>query len=121
MFLDMSKINDQQMTEIKHPLTGQVVMVIHTKGGQLHRDDGPAEVHMDAEGKTWAQVWAKNGQIHRDDGPARMYLKHPQPTGKAAIDADGKHIVEWHFNGQFQSAAILDEQTFHKHWHKGDK
>lgn len=121
MYLDLSKLNEQKKTEVTDPATGKTVMVVYTKGGVVHRDDGPAAIHLDVDGNHWAQEWYVNGVIHRDDGPARMYLQHPMPTGEEAIAANGKHIAEWHIDGKYMYQAILDPTTFHQHWHKGDK
>jgi hypothetical protein len=115
MYLDLSKRNEQKITEITHPVTGQVIMVVHTKGGVVHRDDGPAAIHYDANGNPWAQEWYVNGIAHRDNGPAKMYLNHPKPQGYES----GERICEWYFNGQYTDSAALDHPTFHQHFHKG--
>ena len=85
-------------------------MIIYTKNGQVHREDGPAII------TDWSQEWFQNGVVHRADGPAMMYKQHPQPRGEMAIKAGGKNIAQWHFNGEYQEMAILDDATFSKYW-----
>lgn len=118
-YVDLTQLSKPQITPIMHPQTGQLVSLIYSQNGQLHRTDGPAEIHFDTNGQQWAQIWSQNGKYHREDGPAVMFKQHPIPQGQAAIDAQGKFMAEWHFNGQKQAAAFLDPITFNKHWHKG--
>lgn len=121
VFADLSKfLNPQpERVELRHPVTGELIGVLHSKGGVAHREDGPAHMWFQ-DGKMWAQEWYVNGQAHRENGPAKMYLKHPQPRGKEAIAANGERIAEWHMNGEYVGQGILDHKTFHTHWHKGD-
>jgi hypothetical protein len=107
VFLDLSKINDHKVTSFE--TNGYGTQTIHTEGGVVHRDDGPAMSTGD-----WAQEWYVNGVCHREDGPARLFKTHPNHPGIP-------NIAEWHLNGQFQTNASLDDETFNKHWHKGDK
>lgn len=114
-------------TEVKHPVTNLLVMKIFTLNGKVHRDDGPAMIHYDTEGKVWAQEWYCNGMAHREDGPAKLYLKHPQPQGKMAIEANGERIAEWYRihpetgKQDYYSSGVLNHETFMEHWHKEDK
>ncbi len=42
----------------------------YNKRGQLHNENGPAEVY---ENGNKASKWYKNGKLHREDGPAVEY------------------------------------------------
>ena len=104
-FLDLTKMNQPEITTYDSPFG---LVTIHTKGGVVHREDGPAVTHGD-----WAQEWYVNGKAHREDGPAKLYKTHPMPTAPGL-----QNIAEWHLNGQYQMNALLDDATFNKHWHK---
>lgn len=41
--------------------------------GYLHRDDGPAVIWYDINGKKEMEKWMKHGMLHRLDGPAWVY------------------------------------------------
>ncbi len=105
VYLDLT-----QFTKSKVTVVGD--MTIHTKGGVVHREDGPAII------TSWSKEWYINGKAHREDGPSKMYLKHPIPTGSESIAAGGKYIAEWHIDGVYSAQAILDHETFMKHWEK---
>lgn len=89
-------------------------MIIYTQNGKVHRTDGPAVI------TSWSQEWFQNGICHREDGPAMMYKQHPHPRGEHAIKAGGKNIAQWHIHGEYIECAILDDELFDKHWHKGE-
>ena len=77
----------------------------HFKGGQLHRDDGPA-----VEALNGTLVWWFNGQRHREDGPAIEFCdgsrhwyregRFHREGGPAIEGADGSK--EWWVDGVFQ-------------------
>jgi hypothetical protein len=50
-----------------------------TKGGLLHRDDGPAIIY-----RSGTEEWYRNGLRHREGGPAAIYANGTQ---------------EWYYNG----------------------
>lgn len=104
-FLDLTQMTKQEVISYETPYGTQT---IHTKGGKVHREDGPAMTTGD-----WAQEWYVEGKPHRTDGPAKLYKTHPKPT-KPGL----KNIAEWHMNGVYQMNAELDDETFNKHWHK---
>jgi hypothetical protein len=72
------------------------------KGGELHREDGPAVEYLDGSKEWWI-----NGKLHREDGPARWvsdyswgwYLngKPHRVDGPAFRSSDNKY--QWWFKG----------------------
>lgn len=59
---------------------GSTAWIIH---GTVHRDDGPAYIHISG-----AQYWCQHGRNHRVDGPAVMY-----PDGSAEYWIDGERLT----------------------------
>lgn len=91
--------------------------------GELHRDDGPAEVMYHRNGKLMRQVWYQNGEVSRIGGPAfieyrgdgvrvniERWLQNGvshRVDGPAEIiyygeaDGGGRKIERWSTNGRF--------------------
>lgn len=79
--------------------------VLWTKGGQLHRDGGPAVVSGDFE------AWYQNGKLHRDNGPAVVLNTKSKPAQNEYYMQIGSRVFnynhgrkgickEWFENGQ---------------------
>lgn len=76
--------------------------------GKRHREDGPAEVAVDADGNTVREYWFRNDVWHREGNlPACREL-----------DADGNTVLEywfrndaWHREGNLPAYRVLDEET----------
>lgn len=43
--------------------------------GDHHREDGPAQLWYQENGKIYQEIYQKNGQLHREDGPAVIYYE----------------------------------------------
>jgi len=80
------------------------------KGGQFHREDGPA-----IEYASGGKEWRRDDLLHRADGPALEFAngdkvwylngKLHREDGAAVEHADGTY--EWHLNGKRMSSAEL--------------
>jgi hypothetical protein len=106
--VDLTQIMGPKITSYQ---SAHGLVTIHTKGGVVHREDGPAITTGD-----WAQEWYVNGKAHREDGPAKLYKTHPVPTAPGL-----KNIAEWYSEGVYQTNALLDDKTFQTHWHQEKK
>lgn len=82
------------------------------KGGQLHREGGPAVEKADG-----SLEWYRNGQRHRGDGPAiercdgdLIWYKNNEPhreDGPAYESPDGNR--QWYLDGQRLDISTLEE------------
>jgi hypothetical protein len=78
----------------KLPITGRVVSdgaQYWCKGGQLHREDGPAVEYANGN-----KSWYKDGKLHREDGPALIICGGAQYWYKdGKLHREGGPAVEY--------------------------
>jgi hypothetical protein len=60
--------------------------------GELHREDGPAEICYNANGSIRHQAFYLNGSISRKDGPAYIYHKLDGSIDHEAFYVSGKFL-----------------------------
>jgi hypothetical protein len=98
-------------------------LVVHVRGGRLHREDGPA-----LEWAHGTREWYRRGRRHRDGGPA---VEHADGTkswyrggqlhrddGPAVEGADGN--LEWHREGKLhrEDGPALQDAGGRKCWYR---
>jgi len=86
----------------------------YNKGGELHREDGPAIEKSDG-----TKQWYKNGRFHREDGPAIEWAdgtkfwwinsKYHREDGPAIERANG--TKEWFLHGKELSEDLFNKVT----------
>lgn len=73
----------------------RIAKELYTVNGILHREDGPASISYDWEGKVQHERWYKNGKQHRLDGPS--YIDH------------SSNYKKYHINGVEYTKKQFDE------------
>ena len=85
--------------------------------GKLHRENGPAVIFVDSDGRRCKEYW-QHGKYHREDGPAIVYGrrykewliegKYHRENGPAIIMGEGEpdELREYWVNGE----EVLDEK-----------
>ena len=62
--------------------------------GELHRDDGPAEIIYRRDGSIYWQEWYLNGKRHRSDGPASIKYKRDGSIERQEWWLNGKKLTK---------------------------
>lgn len=65
--------NAPEMLEYRVVNTGGFCQELYLLEGKCHRNDGPAAVVRDEQGRLIAEFWCQRGELHRSAGPAAIY------------------------------------------------
>lgn len=105
--------HDPQQISVKNKVIRHKtkVRIAYYLNGQLHRENEPALIYVDKEGRRCKEYW-RHGQFHREDGPAVVF---------------GHNYREWLQNGQFHredgpAVEMLDgDDTLLEYWINGEE
>jgi hypothetical protein len=84
------------------------------KDGQLHRENGPALIHINGK-RVIVEEWYRNGKLHRDDGPAMQEEEFDKWYKNGELHReDGPAIYINHDHGDVESKYYLNGIEYQK-------
>jgi hypothetical protein len=84
--------------------------------GNLHREDGPAQIYYDENGNVTLEIWFEDGKRHRLDGPAgTVYDENENIEEKLWFENDNQHRLNGPANIEYDKQGNVTEKRWYEY------